>query len=224
MYEYDGEALADRRNAIQQNNLGQDEQPEIDPNTMLQYAVQPTNKPVPSKRKATNIKGKFIVDAAAFLNYGSGNFALGQIDPYYVEDKSSNDIQDCSKAAKKKTADYSDAEKEFLLVLPPRFLGYSTQEKFWGQFKVDATKDVRVAKESLFEEKLQLDHDYKQMIQALVHSHTSSRNPKIDQSQVRDVVEDKGKGLVILLHGPPGVGKTVSPNPDMLYSCNDCLC
>ena len=48
------------------------------------------------------------------------------------------------------------------------------------------------------------------MINALVKSHESKNSPKDDKVQVKDVVEDKGKGLVILLHGPPGVGKTLT--------------
>jgi len=55
---------------------------------------------------------------------------------------------------------------------------------------------------SLFREKLQLDEDYKIMIQALVEEHGArggQNDP--DRVKVKDVVEDKGKGLVLLLHG-----------------------
>jgi hypothetical protein len=53
---------------------------------------------------------------------------------------------------------------------------------------------------SLFKEKLQLDEDYKIMIQALVEEH-GARGGQKDRLKVKDVVEDKGKGLVLLLHG-----------------------
>ena len=210
MYQYDGDALADRRNIIQENSMDQNEQEEFDSNPVPQYAPQPNNRTLLSKRKTTKVKGKFIIDAQAFLNYGSGSLILGQIDPYLVEDKSNENIENQSKEAEKKTKDFSDKEKEFLLLLPPRFLGYSPQEKFWGQFKVDATEPVPNANASIFDDKLQLDKEYKDMIRALVASHTSRNNSPTDQAQVRDLVDNKGKGLVILLHGPPGVGKTVS--------------
>ena len=53
----------------------------------------------------------------------------------------------------------------------------------------------------MFQEQLKLKKEYKEMIQALVSSHESKYSTKAARPQVRDVVEDKGKGLVILLHG-----------------------
>lgn len=48
------------------------------------------------------------------------------------------------------------------------------------------------------------------MINALLSSHQSGNAiEEDDKPQIQDMVEDKGKGLVILLHRPPGVGKTV---------------
>ena len=53
----------------------------------------------------------------------------------------------------------------------------------------------------MFKEQLKLKKEYKEMIQALVSSHESKNSKKAARPQVKDVVEDKGKGLVILLHG-----------------------
>jgi AAA+ superfamily predicted ATPase len=46
----------------------------------------------------------------------------------------------------------------------------------------------------------------KRLFQALVEAHQNNS----DNPQKGDIVEGKGKGLVILLHGPPGVGKTLT--------------
>jgi hypothetical protein len=100
-----------------------------------------------------------------------------------------------------KGGDHDKDQRDYLILLPPRFLGYSTQDKFWGQFKIDGTKDVSKARQSMFQKNLQLEHEYKRMIQALVTSHESKNNTDGDRPQILDVVEDKGKGLVILLHG-----------------------
>lgn len=96
-------------------------------------------------------------------------------------------------------------------LFPPRLLGYATKEKMWGQFAVDHTEEAPVKDTKPFREDLQLDPKYKDMIEALVDSHektTATRKEK--QLQVRDVVQGKGRGLVLLLHGPPGVGKTLT--------------
>jgi hypothetical protein len=84
-----------------------------------------------------------------------------------------------------------------LLLYPPRVLGYATQQKSWGQFRVDKTKDVPSELSKAFDEKLELDKDDKKMLKALIENHESSKAAGVPQ----DVVEGKGKNLVVLLHG-----------------------
>jgi SpoVK/Ycf46/Vps4 family AAA+-type ATPase len=50
---------------------------------------------------------------------------------------------------------------------------------------------------------LVMDNSQKMLLQALVSSHAFPDNP-------RDQMQQKGKGLVILLHGTPGSGKTLT--------------
>jgi len=57
---------------------------------------------------------------------------------------------------------------------------------------------------SLFQNDLELDQGYKNIIQALVEEHgerVESKDPNNSSVNVKDVVENKGKGLVLLLHG-----------------------
>lgn len=51
----------------------------------------------------------------------------------------------------------------------------------------------------IFEEYLQLDSSYKEMIQAMVVHHGTQTTS--DEALVQDLVENKGQGLVLLLHG-----------------------
>ena len=91
-------------------------------------------------------------------------------------------------------------EKDRFLFYPPRILGYATREKSWCQFKVDSTEEVENAdSSSVFDNSLELDDSYKKMIKALVANH--QRRKVSDISQVTDVIQGKGQGLVILLHG-----------------------
>ena len=101
-----------------------------------------------------------------------------------------------------------DAENENFLVFPPRVLGYATREKVWGQFDLKSMKEPFGKQPDKFNDNLQLDPKYKRLIKALVQSHELS-NTTVG-THIEDVVEEKGKGLVLLLHGPPGVGKTLT--------------
>lgn len=83
-----------------------------------------------------------------------------------------------------------------LLLLPPRILGYATREKLWGQFSINDTKSPPGPQREGFDKNLQLAKEYKDLIRALVESHNEQR-----AKQVQDVVHDKGRGLVLLLHG-----------------------
>lgn len=96
--------------------------------------------------------------------------------------------------------DKSFEENDNYLLLPPRLLGYATQEKVWGQFSVDNTKKPPGKLPKKFHENLQLDEKYKDLIEALVGSHESNQERE-KELRIKDVVQNKGKGLVLLLHG-----------------------
>ncbi|KAL8878015.1 MAG: hypothetical protein Q9198_004089 [Flavoplaca austrocitrina] len=71
----------------------------------------------------------------------------------------------------------------------------------WCIFEVDLVKDVDYNVTAF--ENLMLDEKYKQMISALIKVHTEV------QLSFDDVIKGKGKGLIFLLHGIPGVGKSL---------------
>lgn len=95
-------------------------------------------------------------------------------------------------------------------LFPPRLLGYATREKMWGQFAVEFTQQALPKSSTAFKDDLQLEPQYKDMIEALVESQYSTAAREKQAGVVKDVVEGKGEGLVLLLHGPPGVGKTLT--------------
>ena len=113
------------------------------------------------------------------------------------------DLNDQSDEARRQAdrVEKNPSEEDFLL-FPPRFLGYSTKEKMWGQFSVEDTEQAKGKNPKVFQEKLELNDQYKKMIQALVNEHEGKGQEKDgDKAQVKDLVADKGKGLVLLLHG-----------------------
>lgn len=52
--------------------------------------------------------------------------------------------------------------------------------------------------------RLVIDQQYKDVVQAMVNTHLR-QSDRFD-----DLVPGKGGGVVMLLHGPPGVGKTLT--------------
>lgn len=77
---------------------------------------------------------------------------------------------------------------------------------------VQKPKEITEGGKTPFEE-LVIEEKYKETILALIQSHAAGPNSlkrRIQQgdSVSMDLVKGKGRGLVILLHGAPGVGKT----------------
>ncbi|KAI9682818.1 MAG: hypothetical protein M1822_006308 [Bathelium mastoideum] len=97
--------------------------------------------------------------------------ALGRLNPYHVDDKKTADPRGRESVEVIKEGDHKCLSKKSLMLLLPRLLGYSTRGKFWGQFRVDGTRKVDEPSSDVFENKLQLENEYKQMIKALVDSH-----------------------------------------------------
>jgi signal recognition particle GTPase len=72
----------------------------------------------------------------------------------------------------------------------------------WCYFHVDQTREVDFNSRAF--ESLLLPQDQKDMIYSLVNIHSDQR------VAFDDVIKGKGKGMVFLLHGVPGVGKTLT--------------
>lgn len=87
------------------------------------------------------------------------------------------------------------------LLCPPYAVGYSLSRKDWCRFLVDNISPPRW-KQSVWDS-LVIPDRQKLILQGLVTSHEYPSN-------ARNQPEQKGKGLVILLHGTPGSGKTLS--------------
>ncbi|KAK3076236.1 hypothetical protein LTS18_013552, partial [Coniosporium uncinatum] len=100
----------------------------------------------------------------------------------------------------KKEQTFSDEE---LIIASPVVLGFSFSEKLWLEFSLSGVRDIEWNSTAF--ESLVLPPNQKSIVQALVSTHKFHAAETID-----DVVQGKGKGLVFVLHGPPGVGKTLT--------------
>ncbi|KAK7047184.1 hypothetical protein VNI00_006850 [Paramarasmius palmivorus] len=91
---------------------------------------------------------------------------------------------------------------EDYMICTPILLGFCFGVKTWGGFAMDRLQDIQWSDEAF--QSLVLDDKQKTLVHALVKQH-SARSMSFD-----DVVKGKGKGLVGLLSGNPGCGKTLT--------------
>lgn len=104
-----------------------------------------------------------------------------------------------------------EMSEEQLLCFPPRVLGYSLKLKTWVQLLVDNLRPPDATDSKTFEDKLQLDDDAKELISKTVKAHELGRKQVKGKSVgLDDFAPEKGRGLVIMLYGSPGVGKTLT--------------
>ena len=128
-------------------------------------------------------------------------------------------------------------EGDDLALLPPRVFVYSLRQRKFAPVDVKYLKPVPEQKDAI--QHLQLPDDHRRMVQAAVHSHL--RRQRIERSIesrkggddvcTQDFISGKGRGLLILLHGEPGVGKTATAEavaqstgrPLVPISCSDLI-
>jgi len=130
---------------------------------------------------------------------------LAKTDRFIVEsEESADDIEDNGQIL----------TPEDLMLLPPRLFAYSLKDRKFFQADIRNTKEIPPLLNPL--ENLKIRKHYKSLIKAVIHQHLEMK--KIQREAMssdrtttnQDIIRNKGKGLVILLHGAPGVGKTAT--------------
>ncbi|KAJ8112586.1 hypothetical protein OPT61_g5071 [Boeremia exigua] len=86
-----------------------------------------------------------------------------------------------------------------IYVFPDKIPAYNLRSKKWVDLEIDMIREVSWNKLSFSH--LVIDDESKDLVQALVTN-------QIAREQGTDIIESKGNGLIILLNGGPGTGKT----------------
>lgn len=100
-----------------------------------------------------------------------------------------------------------------LALLPKRIFAYAVWERKFVNIDSRYLKPPNEkGKEDNTFNKLEIDPRNKRMIESLVHAHFLKKKESEDGIELgsQDLIRGKGRGVVILLHGVPGVGKTAT--------------
>lgn len=167
-----------------------------------------------------------MVDFESYYRYGSDVSRIG-------ESRVFEEIQECNcddcaqnEALNQRFKRYYDDPKRQevkweslqLMLCPPRLLGYVLKDKQWAQLAVDNLSKIKKQHWETVMEDLHLagkdsGKATKELLYGLVKNHgMGEANRETQGYEIHDIVPDKGKGLVILLYGSPGVGKTSTGN------------
>ena len=137
-----------------------------------------------------------MVDAKAFVD----NRASYR--PYYERDL---------KLFKPESADHLNMTEDEYIICTDVVRGYCLTQRKWGSFYISFLSDIKW-NETAFDSFI-FDARYKKIILSLVEAHGKSA------AEFDDIIKGKGLGMVFLLHGEPGVGKTLTAgkNLEVLY-------
>ncbi|KAF7515238.1 hypothetical protein G7054_g14676 [Neopestalotiopsis clavispora] len=100
-------------------------------------------------------------------------------------------------------------------LFPARVWGYVFLRRKWYPLNISLLESAQMTESAQTDsfDKLVLPSGHKKIVRALVRTHAKraaamSSNSTIPLRRDFDIVKGKGRGLIILLHGAPGVGKT----------------
>ncbi|KAK4213819.1 hypothetical protein QBC37DRAFT_285202 [Rhypophila decipiens] len=119
---------------------------------------------------------------------------------------------------------------EFYKLLPQEVPAYAFRYRRWYLLDTSLLQPINPSRYSGFDDLVIPEH-YKTLLTALVNNHTSGIQKRLEKIKKHksssfssshqpkmDIVPGKGEGLILLLHGPPGAGKTSTAETIAAYT------
>jgi len=150
-----------------------------------------------------SVSSRIIVDTYAFNRFNPNRkVTLNFLQPE-VDDDEDSDLDMVELDQRQRVgAIHGHLSEEQLLICTPMLRGYSLKDKKWLSFFIENVKDI-VWNEEAFAS-LVAPPEQKELILAFAQSQANNKN------RFDDVIQGKGRGIIMLLSGPPGVGKTLT--------------
>ncbi|KAL8827533.1 MAG: hypothetical protein Q9170_006975, partial [Blastenia crenularia] len=153
-------------------------------------------KPLDDTSRPTQTKPKPTYDDSLDSD-DDGNESYDSYDEYYANEA---DNEHPDHITQRDTA--LPLTEDEILLCSTTVRGYSLKNKKWLTFFVASVSDIRFNDRAF--ERLVLPNDHKELLLALVESQMANKET------FDDIIQGKGKGMIVLLSGPPGVGKTLT--------------
>ncbi|RYP45785.1 hypothetical protein DL768_007904 [Monosporascus sp. mg162] len=205
-FHYEGYSYHNRESGLFRSRTQIDDESNSYRSDMSYYKPSSDTADPPS---TSYIKGVVVVDFKSYFQYQSPFAAtLGALcrDANVMEcscNECKNNFEDLYRYSwDKRRPEKSYFQAEHYLLFPPRVLGYSLDQKRWVQVQVTGLGRPGKANVENFHHKLQLSQEHKDIISKSVIAH--------GKNNIMDHIPGKGKGLIILLWGAPGVGKSLT--------------
>ncbi|EME85702.1 uncharacterized protein MYCFIDRAFT_107808, partial [Pseudocercospora fijiensis CIRAD86] len=156
-----------------------------------------------------NRKGRVMIDAKTFLRRvvpGDEDRKTSQKKGLVIHEACKCCCAMCRKERIEKPEDYDHDVREIsqddLLLCSSSVLGFALATHEWTVLDIDDLSEVQWCDDAI--DRLVLDSRQKRVLSSLISS------PVFTEGVEGDVIGWKGKGLVMLLHGAPGTGKTLT--------------
>lgn len=156
-----------------------------------------------------NIDGRVMIDAHTFHRIEANHSFQVQAFPGAPGEKRKQALEseEMELVPEDNASQWVPLTDEQCLLATPLVRGFSFTEKKFLEFFIDKITPIEWNTRCF--QQLVLPEDKKELVQALVDEHTRrTTDPK--SAGFDDIVKGKGRGLILVLHGPPGVGKTLT--------------
>ncbi|KAI0098140.1 P-loop containing nucleoside triphosphate hydrolase protein [Nemania sp. FL0031] len=161
----------------------------------VNITIESSFSPGAGVNRTIHVDGRVMIDAMAYYQYNTSNSpSLDRLFDPVSEDASNN-------GSKGQTI--PTLTEEQLLLCVPTVKGYVFAQKSWVELSVDNIMDIGWNQDVF--KNLILPTTYKDLVLSFVESQLAKQEKQFD-----DFVEGKGQGVVMLLAGAPGIGKTLT--------------